>query len=81
MGAEVRFSVYHYFVSPPLHGETTKRLTHYRLKRNKTKTKMPLVGLERSSLFLSESEVVASTPPIPGRNVVLLTYELHNKKL
>ena len=42
-----------------------KNLTHYRLKRNKTKTKMPLVGFEPSSLFLSESGIVTSTPPVP----------------
>ena len=42
---------------------------------------MPLVGFEPSSLFLSESELVTSTPRISYKNTVLLKYKLHNKNV
>ena len=42
---------------------------------------MPLVGFEPSSLFLSKSEVVTSTPLIRCDYVVLLKYKLHNKNV
>ncbi len=42
---------------------------------------MPLVGFEPGSLFLSESEILTSAPPIRYKNVVLLKYKLHNKNI
>ena len=42
---------------------------------------MPLVGSEPGSLFLSEIEILTSTPPIRYKIVVLLKYKLHNKNI
>ena len=44
--------------------EDNKNFTQYRLKKNKTKTKIPLLGFEPSSLILSESDLVTIRPPI-----------------
>ena len=42
---------------------------------------MPLLGFEPGSLFLSESEILTSAPPVRYKNVVLLKYKLHNKNI
>ena len=51
------------------------------LIRNKTETKIPLLGFEPGSLFLSETEIVTSTRPIRYKIAVLLKYKLHNKNV
>ena len=61
--------------------DKTKTLHIIPLKRNKTKTKMPLVGFEPSSLFLSETGVLTSTPPVRCKNAVLLRFKLQNKNV
>ena len=61
--------------------ENNKNFTQYRLKKNKTKTKIPLLWFEPSSLILSESDLVTIRPPIHYKIDVLLKYKLHNKNV
>ena len=42
---------------------------------------MPLLGFEPGSLFLSETDILTSTPPIPYEHAVLFKYKRHNKSI